>query len=134
LFARRENERHGNFDARLFEISKGYLEAAPERKEAEPVLVSFVSEQSFRDVKGIVEGLAQRLNRAAEVSVRPVEAPHFQSGRGCEVLLGGKAWGWMGEIAVEVREKLDLRDPVTVAELNLAALEAIADLNPAAQP
>jgi phenylalanyl-tRNA synthetase beta chain len=106
------------------------LAADPTRPESEPLQVSLVSEQSFAEMKGIVESLAMLLNRSAEVTVKPSELEQFQPGRGSEVWLNGERWGWLGEISTEVRDKLGLRDAVTVAELNLANLEKLIDLAP----
>ena len=46
------------------------------------------------------------------------------------MLLGGKFLGWIGELDRSVTDQLDLRDAVTVAELNIAVLEDAADLVP----
>jgi len=134
LACRRDNERHGNFDARLFELARGYLTADPGKPDAEPPLVSFVTEQPFVEAKGAVEALALACNRAAAITVRPCELAAFEPGRGCEVFLNGEPWGWLGELSTELRKQLDLRDPVTVAELRLTNLETVADLTPAYTP
>src|SRR5262249_38220158 len=51
-----------------------------------------------------------------------------------ELLIDGKRLGWLGEIADEVRQKLDLQESVTVAELDLSVLEDIANFWPPYQP
>ncbi|MES2792204.1 MAG: phenylalanine--tRNA ligase subunit beta, partial [Planctomycetota bacterium] len=132
LNSRRHNERHGNFDARLFEMAKVFLHAKPDRTDelAEPEVLSFVTEQSYGEVKGLVEAIAAAVNTAAVVTVRPTALPCFEAGRGAEVLLNGKPWGWLGEVAANVREQLDLRDAVSAAELRLAPLLAVANLIP----
>ena len=134
LFARRENERHGNFDARLFEIAKGFHKAEPAAAGAEPLFVSLVTEQSFAETKGLLETLAAAHNGAAEVSVVPSVLPEFEPGRGCEVRLNGEPWGVLGELSAETRAKLDLRDPVTVAELRFERLEALFEPAPEYAP
>ncbi len=132
LNSRRHNERHGNFDARLFELAKVFLHAKPNRTDelAEPEVLSFVTEQSYGEVKGLVEAIAAAVNPAAVVTVKPTALPCFESGRGAEVLLDGKPWGWLGEVAGSVREQLDLRDAVSAAELRMAPLIAVANLIP----
>jgi phenylalanyl-tRNA synthetase beta chain len=134
LYCRRDNENHGNFDARLFEIAKGYLGADPEHANAEPWLLSFVTEQSFAEAKGVIEALVAAHRRNAKVDVRPLELAAFQPGRGCEVYLDDLPWGWLGELSAETRQKLDLRDPVCVAELQLSLLEQILDTSPRYAP
>jgi phenylalanyl-tRNA synthetase beta chain len=44
--------------------------------------------------------------------------------------LDGQLWGWLGELDPAVADDLKLRDAVTVAELDLALLESLADLTP----
>ena len=132
LQSRRENERHGVFNAQLFEIARVYLEAAPGQPEArvEPATIGLVSGLAFADLKGVVEGLARRLNREASVTVQPSGVPQFTPGRGAEVFLNGTLWGWMGELSRETIDRIDLRDPVSVAELDLGILSAAANLAP----
>ncbi len=136
LEARRENERQGTFNAQLFEIAKVYLKASPgsPEREVEPTVVGMVSGRPFRELKGVIVELARRINRAAAVSTRPSGIAQFAPGRGAEVLLGGEVWGWLGEIDPAIADDLKLRDAVTVAELDLAMLESIADLTPQFQP
>ncbi|MBM83715.1 MAG: phenylalanine--tRNA ligase subunit beta [Planctomycetaceae bacterium] len=130
LQSRRENERHGNFNAELFETGSVYLAAKPGDQNAEPIMIGLVSGRSFGEVKGIVETLGHRFNAATEVTVKPSDNPQFVEGRGAEVLLGGESWGWVGELSRFVTDQLDLRDTVVCAELKLASLESIADFTP----
>lgn len=135
LAGRRENEKHGNFDARLYEIARIYLSAnEPGKSENEPLVIGLVTGQSFAELKGVVTALAQTVNAAADISVRPTDRPEFIPGRGCEVWLNGRRWGFCGELADAVRAKLDLHDPASAAELDLALLESIADLSPKLAP
>lgn len=132
LVSRRENERHGQFQAQLFEIARVYLstDKTISEDQAEPRMVSLVSGRSFHELKGVVEALAARVNPTATVMTQPFESEQFTAGRGAEVLLNGQFWGWLGELDRSVTDQLDLRDAVTVAELHLATLEATADLVP----
>ena len=122
LVSRRDNERHGNYDARLFEMAKVYLNAEPDRAHAEPDMLTFVTEQPFLEAKGLLESLASSIHPANQVSVKASPLPLFETGRGAEVLLNGQPWGWLGEVAGGVRDQLELRDSVTVAEVRLAGL------------
>ncbi|MBA3315678.1 MAG: phenylalanine--tRNA ligase subunit beta [Planctomycetaceae bacterium] len=138
LRCRRENERKGTFDADLFEIAKVYLTAAPGRPEVEvePIRVSFVSGRSFRELKGVVESVIAELNRTAKVEVAPSDLPAFAEGQGAELTLNGRSLGWIGVIGGSVRDSrlLELRDEVTVAELDFAALLDVANLFRTATP
>lgn len=132
LMSRRENERHGQFNAQLFEIARVYLSAdkhLPE-SQAEPRLLSLVSGRSFQELKGVVEQIALRVNPGAQIVVRPFDHPQFVAGRGAEIMLNGQFWGWLGELDRRVTNQIDLRDAVNVAELDMAVLEAQANLVP----
>lgn len=130
LVVRRDNERHGNFNAKLFETASVYLAARPGDPTAEPRRLGFVTGGSFVEAKGVVETLAKRINPQSVVTVRPSDAPHFVPGRGAEVLLNGQPLGWLGELSRDVTDKLDLRDAVIAAELDLTTLEAKPNLVP----
>ncbi len=132
LESRRMNERQGNFNAQLFEIAKVYLHSAPgtAEREVEPTVIGLVSGFSVRELKGVIEELAQRANPAASVTTRPSEVKGFASGRGAEVFLNGEFWGWLGELDSQIGEELKLRDPAIVAELDFALLESQANLTP----
>jgi len=130
LQSRRENERHGNFNAQLFETASVYLDSKPGDPNAEPRMVSLVSGISFAEMKGVVEMLAHRVNAQAVVTTQPSIVSQFVEGRGAEVSINGQHWGWLGELSRQVTDQLDLRDSVVCAELRMDLLESLADLTP----
>ena len=130
LVVRRDNERYGNFQTRLFEIASVYLAATPGDPTAEPRRLGLVSGQTFVEFKGTLETLACRINPHVVVTVRSSDMACFVPGRGAELLLNGKRWGWVGELSRDVTDKLDLRDTVIAAELDIALLEELANLVP----
>lgn len=127
LQCRRQNERHGTANAELFEVARVYLSAGQGQPEnvAEPLTLSFVAGRPFVQVLGILQGMASRLMPHAVVTTRPVAMPEFTPGRGAEVLLNGKPWGWMGELHRDVLDKCDLQDAVTMAEVRLPIVEEL---------
>lgn len=127
LQCRRQNERHGTANAELFEVARVYLSAGQGQPEnvAEPLTLSFVAGRPFVQVLGILQGMASRLMPHAVVTTRPVAMPEFTPGRGAEVLLNGKSWGWMGELHRDVLDKSDLQDAVTMAEVRLPIVEEL---------
>ncbi len=135
LASRRANERQGNFSAQLFEVAKVFLHADPSMPEqqSEPWRIGLVTGRGYLDLKGVVQLLAQRVNPHAQLTVRPSSIAQFTPGRGAEVWLNDKLWGWLGELDRSASDAADLRDAVCVAELDLALLEAIADLVPRAE-
>jgi phenylalanyl-tRNA synthetase beta chain len=134
LASRAQNERHKNINAQLFELSRVFLGADPDRPDTQPNLLGCVSGKSFAEMKGIVESLVRATNRGAAVTARPTNHPEFIPGRGAELFIAGQRLGWLGEIADGIRQKLDLHDPVTAVELDLAVLEGVADFWPPYAP
>jgi phenylalanyl-tRNA synthetase beta chain len=134
LQCRRQNERQGTLDAQLFEMARVYLAPEPERPETQPRLLGFVSGRSFSEMKGIVELLVDATRPGARLATRPADLPSCQPGRAGELLVGETRLGWLGEISDAVRQSLDLHDPVTAVEIDLAVLDAIAEFAPAHRP
>jgi phenylalanyl-tRNA synthetase beta chain len=133
--SRRANERQGTLSAQLFEVAKVFHSADPSRteQEAEPWRIGLVTGRSYWELKGVVEALARRVNPRATLTVTASDVAQFTPGRGAQVLLNGQPWGVLGELDRRVCDAADLRDVVCVAELDLAVLEACADLVPRAQ-
>lgn len=125
LQCRRQNERHGTMNAELFEIAKVYLSAGEGKAEAdaEPTMIGIVSGREFVLLKGIVEQIAHRICPAAVLSVQPSDLPEFASGRGAELFLNGRPFGWIGELDRKVTAAVDLQEGVCIAELNANLLE-----------
>jgi phenylalanyl-tRNA synthetase beta chain len=125
LVARRDNERRGVHDAELFEIARVYLGLDPADPQSQPLRVGMASGRSFRELKGVLETLVHSLNPKAVVQAVPLEHAAFQAGRGAELRVNGRTWGWMGEVErthfAPLREQ-KLRDPATVAEVDLSVL------------
>ncbi len=127
---RRENEKHGTFNAQLFEVASVFLGCAPGDPTAEPKMLSLVSGMSFAGVRGVVESVADAVNHDARITTRPCDLPQFAQGRGAEILLDDRPWGWLGELSRETTDRLDLRDAVVVAELRIQPLLEAANLIP----
>jgi phenylalanyl-tRNA synthetase beta chain len=141
LLSRQVNERHGNFNAELFEIAKVYLHAAAQNpsaqkleSEGEPLMIGLVTGRPFIDAKGIVEAVAHRVCPGAMITVKPSQVAALAPGRGADLYLNGTLWGWLGELDRSVTDAVDLKDAVTVAELDAGLLESNAALVSTFQP
>ncbi|MEZ6058614.1 MAG: phenylalanine--tRNA ligase subunit beta, partial [Planctomycetaceae bacterium] len=128
--ARRDNERKGNLDARLYEISRVFIAPNPDDPTTQPVQVGMVTGQSFAEVRGILDALLNAVGSTATVSVKPVELAAFVTGRGAEILLNGERWALFGELDREAPplKRFKLRDPLTIAEIGLLPLVDVARL------
>ncbi|MBD3676490.1 MAG: phenylalanine--tRNA ligase subunit beta [Planctomycetaceae bacterium] len=130
---RRENEKHSQFNACLFEIARVYhtAEQSVEKEEAQPRTLGLVGGWSFRELRGVLETIVSRVNRHARLEVRPCQRPQFEEGRAAELLVNGEFWGVCGELTRGLQGQLDLRDAVSAAEVSLSILEEICELTPA---
>lgn len=124
LQSRRENERHGTFGVDLFEIANVYLEARPGAEGSEPTRVTAVTGRSFGELKGVCEMVVSRLAPHSRLTARPIELPGFVEGRGARLFLDDSPCGCLGELTRDATDPLDLRDAVTIVELDLATIES----------
>ena len=122
LQVRRENERMGQADAEIFEIARAFHRAEPSDPTAQPRMIAGVCSRSFRELRGILETLAQRCCGDVPVTVVPSDITQFANGRGAELILGEQPWGWMGQLHDDVVEALDLSTVPLVFEVRLAPL------------
>ena len=122
LAARLHNESHGQFDADLFEIANVYLPRPGEGLPHEPTRLAIVAGRDFRGLKGVVEGLLERLHVAAPLTARPVEIPLFARGRAAELRIGEIHLGYLGEIDPARLQEFELREACSAAELEFDVL------------
>jgi phenylalanyl-tRNA synthetase beta chain len=128
LAARRHNEAHGQSDADLFEIANVYIPRPEGGLPDEPTRLAIVAGRDFRGLKGIVEGLLDRLHVAAPLSARPAEIPTLARGRAAELLVGEAHLGYLGEVDPARLEELELREACSATELELDVLLKEAEL------
>ena len=122
LAARLHNEAHGQFDADLFEIANVYLPRPEGCLPDEPTRVAIVSGLDFLGLKGIVEGLLERLHVQAPLVSRPVEIPLLSRGRAAELRIGDVPLGYLGEVDAARIEEFELRGACSATELDLDVL------------
>ncbi len=129
------NQRRGVADVHLYEIGSVFFTAAGRKQPKERTTLAGLLAGSwhpaawndpavpldFFDGKGIVESLAREL-AFDRFKVRAAERAWLQPGRAAEVLVGGEAVGWLGEIHPSVLGRFDADGPVTAFELDLARL------------
>lgn len=133
LQSRRENERKGTFDASLYEVARVFLSDDPTEVKGQPLVISLVTGKSYRELKGLVEALSHLAGDDAVLKVEPSSVPQFVNGRGAELSLNGNKWGCLGELDRSVTDPFDLRDVVTVAEIDLSVLIEATKLVPQAK-
>ncbi len=122
LSVRLHNESHGQFDAELFEVAHVYLPKDGQDLPDEPTRLAILTGRDFRSVKGVVEGLLQRLHVGTRLLARPAEIALFAAGRTAELLLGDIHLGYLGEIDGGQLQEFELREACTAAELEFGVL------------
>lgn len=126
LNVRRENVRRGNHDAQLFEMARVYLGSEITSDCAQqPTMLGCVSGLPFLELKGVLTAVARACRSDVLLETRPSTLPSFAPYRGAELWLNDTLWGWCGELSAEVVDAAGLRDTVSIAEVDVAVLEAI---------
>jgi phenylalanyl-tRNA synthetase beta chain len=133
LEAVRRNETAGTLGARLFEIGSTFW-LDPLNKLVERRRLGLVGTEDAREIRGAVELLLGRLDATRGVQVHPEDRPGFAPGACGRVEWGGRAVGYVGKVGRAVAEKIDLREVVCAAELEMDALVAGAQHVPQLKP
>ena len=134
LQAVRYNETAGTPGAKLYEIGSTFWNRPGGRGVDERRRLGFVGSADYREVRGVVERLLNRLDAARPVRVVPEPRPGFGPAASGRVEWGGHLVGYVGVIARQVGERLSLRDLPAAAELELPPLLAGAQLVPQLRP
>ena len=135
-----KNISHRNLNLSLFEIASGYYPISGEKMPREKKMVTAIASGSFHKgwngektekdfyyMKGVLEQLLHALRiDDFEVSADHIE-PFLHPGRGCDVLIGGKVVGYLGELHPLCAANYDLPQKAVVFELDLDALVKLAD-------
>jgi phenylalanyl-tRNA synthetase beta chain len=97
-------------------------------------MLAITAERDLRALKGVVEMIVEDLAPGTQLEVRPADHDLFQSGRYGELWLADTQVGVIGELSAEGMKRFDLREATTVAELKVACLEGIAQLERRYEP
>jgi phenylalanyl-tRNA synthetase beta chain len=121
LVARRTNEKLSNAVIELFEIANIYLPQDGKLPDQRRML-AITSGGRFAQLKGIVELLVETLAPGARITTTENRAQLLAPGRACQLMLGDRVLGYLGEVSPWGLEQFALRGSTTVAELDLGAL------------
>ena len=117
----RHNESVGSHDAQLFEIgSIFWRDAAGEVREKRQVALA--GGLGFREMRGTVEALLRKLDPNRLIAIVPDTRPGIADAACGKIEWGGKAIGYLGIVEKVIADKLSLRQPPPVAELDLDPL------------
>ncbi len=145
------NLNRGVSEARLFECGQIYSSAGPETSEQpaaclaqtwDALLASRDSSErispadanaatiAFRRFKGDIETLLERFEHATLVYDAAVERAYYHPGRSARAVFNSVTVARFGELHPRLQEERKLKQPVYIAELDLAALYKVAPHQP----
>ena len=121
LSSRRTNETLSNAVIELFEIANIYLPRKNELPDERRVL-AVTSSGDFSQLKGLVESLVDTVAPGCRPLFSEFENRFFAPGCGCQLRIGDRVLGVLGVVSDWGLERFELRNPTTVAELDLGVL------------
>ncbi len=127
------NQANGVEGARLFEIGSTFWQASAEQIEERRCL-GLVGSTDLHEVRGVVEGILSRLDPRSPVQIHPDRRAGFGPAACGRIDWGGKPLGYIGKVDRAISDKLGLRQPPAVAELDWTALTAGARHVPQLRP
>jgi phenylalanyl-tRNA synthetase beta chain len=119
------NVNAGNLPCRIFEIADTYVPVSKKGKlPVEKTKLALVCDSDLRDLRGVIEGLVQSIDRNAELEFVPDDIIWAET---CaRILINGQVSGVAGIVGRAVTEKLDFTDlSPSAAELDFETLLAL---------
>jgi phenylalanyl-tRNA synthetase beta chain len=133
LAARRHNEKLSNPVIELFEIANVYLPVAGDLPQQKRVL-AITSGGGFAHLKGTLEAIVERLAPGLRLTVGESSYELLDAVRQCRLQLGERTLGYLGELSDAGRERFELREAATAAEIDLGPIVDAAVLIPTVRP
>lgn len=121
-------------EARLFELSYTYRKDVPRTsqvegidesslpKEIQVLTLGMYGNADFYDIKGVVEGLLEKLGISKYEFAQETENPTFHPGRTAALLIDGEYAGVIGEIHPDVLENYDIQTRAYVGVIEVEKL------------
>lgn len=128
------NYNRRNKDVRLYELANIYLpkslplEELPD--ERMQLTMGMYGEGDFFDMKGVVEGILDKLGIRKVVTYTPDDdRPYLHPGRKADVIIDGQTVGFLGEVHPEVLDNYVIGTKAYVAVLDVKMLAELADFD-----
>lgn len=125
LYAISRNQKKGTLEGRIFELGNIFVPKAlplseyPDERATLCVGV-FGEQESFFTLKGLAETVADTL--CLSFSYEPAQKPFLHPYQTAKIFCEGLEVGYLGKLAYEVQNELDMRVPAYVMEIDLAVL------------
>ena len=128
------NANAGNTNCRLFEMADTFIPSAEAGAlPCERLRLGLVMDGDFRVLRGVIEGLVQRVCLSAGVAFKPVEVKWAEAA--AAIFIGETELGVAGVLSKETARGYDLdRQTVCAAELDVETLLSMAGRIPTARP
>lgn len=123
----RKNQSEGE-KMRIFEMANVYQPQGKTKLPQETLTLTIaISGSQYPQLKGILESLFEELGiTQSEFTADTKPSRFFQKGRMAEISIGRKVIGFVGEIDYLLQAGFDIKDKVTLAEINFAKLVSLA--------
>jgi len=129
------NRRAGNKPCRLFELADTFIpqDNQPGQLPHEHLHIGLIMDDEFRAMRGVIEGLVQKICPTALLDFRPSSLAWASAS--AEILLNGKPFGWAGLFSPETAAQFDMdKEIITAAELDFEVLMEYSGSVPTVQP
>jgi phenylalanyl-tRNA synthetase beta chain len=116
-----------NLPCRIYEIADTFVptESQDGGLPIQKTKLALVCDSDFRDLRGVVEGLINRISRNAQVDFAPADLTWAETG--AEILINSQPVGMAGVVSQTVSDKLDLKDTSPCAvEVDFETLMSLA--------
>lgn len=119
------NQKKGTLEGKIFELGNVFipkslpLDEYPDERETLCVGI-FGEEENFFSLKGMAEVVAETLN--VQFSYQPATKTFLHPYQTAEIFCEGEAVGYLGKLAYEIQDELDMRTPAYLMELDLRIL------------
>lgn len=124
------NNQHNRYPQRLFEVGRAAVPADTDTGARDVRKLAYVDagqEAEFAGARGTLQSLATALG--LEVAVSETEHGAFRDNRAGEVVMDGRAVGFIGEVSDAVRKAWGVEVPVAAFELDVDALQELVSEN-----
>jgi phenylalanyl-tRNA synthetase beta chain len=129
LESRRVNESVANPSINLFETARIYL-PGDQQLPREQRSLAIAADGDFLVVKGLIEALVDALDITEPLRIADSKLPLLDDQRQCQLRLGDRRLGYLGEVTAAGLKQFGLRRAATIAEVDLGVVAELADLIP----
>jgi phenylalanyl-tRNA synthetase beta chain len=122
LKVKKHNQNYGTEKTPIYELSKIYLGNDNGEPPDERECLSILGEEGFLPLKGMIETILKQLNIDHMLDPYPFRSELFNPEKSAKLQLGGKVFGYIGELSRELMHNYDFKSTPCIAELDFELL------------